>query len=82
MVKGKMFGTVVEPYPPDEVIEKDDELICIWRECPNIFGRYSEWKVIVTKEGKTYVEGEGGSEHYPLTFVALKIAKERGFLDK
>ena len=76
-----MFGSVVEPYLPNEVIKKDNELICIWRECPNIFGRCSKWEIIITKEGRIYAKGEGGSEHYLLDLVALKIAKERGFLD-
>jgi hypothetical protein len=83
-MKGKMFGSIVEPYPPDEVIVEKNRVICIWRECPNIFGRHSEWKEIIEKDENGnvhhYAQGEGGSEHYLLAYVAEEIAKEKGVI--
>jgi len=75
-----MIGSMVVPYEPDEVIVKEDKVICIWKECPNIFGRFSKWCVTVTKEGRSYCEGEGGSEHYPLSLIAWRIAIEKGII--
>jgi len=72
--------SVVQPHEPNEVIAKEGEVVCIWKECPNVFGGRSEWRVRVKEDGRSFARGKGGSEHYPLTIVAIKIAKEKGVL--
>jgi len=73
--KGQILGTLVVPYLPDRIIVDKDEITCIWQECPNVFGRYSKWEVTITRDGTTYVSGEGGSEHVTLDIVAKMITE-------